>query len=114
MNNITELITEILSTISIRYISNTGNILPVKYDRLAELLPIHSKVTSRIYIEQLGCGGVPSFKIIGVITTKTLPEEVTGMTLTAEYTDKEGCYRQIWINNTDLKNVRVIIPTQLK
>jgi len=114
MNNLNELLKEICSTISIRYINASGASLPVKYGKLDDLLPLHSNAETRLYLEMISEGGVPSYKILGVITSRLQMDQVTGMHLKAEYTDKEGKLRQIWINNQDYNNVRVIIPTPIE
>ncbi len=114
MENINELVREICSTISIRYINASGTSLPVKHGKLDDLLPVHSTVVTRLYLELITEGGVPSYKILGVITSRLTDDQVTGMRLKAEYTDNEGYLRQIWINNQDYNNVRVIIPTPIE
>lgn len=114
MNNLNELLQEICSTISIRYINASGASLPVKYGKLDDLLPVHSTVVTRLYLEMIAEGGVPSYKILGVITSHLTDDQVTGMRLKAEYNDKEGKLRQIWINNQDFNNIRVIIPTPIE
>lgn len=84
------------------------------HGKLEELLPLHSNAVTRLYIEMIAEGGVPSYKILGVITSPLPDCQVTGMRLKAEYTDKEGKLRQIWINNQDYNDIRVIIPTPIE
>ena len=111
MENLNEIIREICSTVSISHTDSSGITMPVKYGKLDEIQPLHSKAVTRLYLEFIAPGGAPTYKILGVITSKLYPEQVTGMRLKESYTDKDGKYRQVWINESDFNNVRVIIPT---
>lgn len=103
-------ITSILKTLGIIYTDEHGNAIPVKIGKLTEVAPLHSKVKLRLYLEMMGEGGIPFYQIIGVITEPLAPGEVVDLKLKAEFNDRSG-KKQIWINEIDFEQVRVIIPT---
>ncbi len=106
-------ISAILSSVGISYTGEEGNPIPVKSGKLLNMAPLHSKVKTRLYVELMGEGGVPYYHIVGVITEPMHAEEVVDMKLKAEFNDRKGV-KQIWVNEEDFEQVRVIIPSSQK
>ncbi|HEX3074343.1 MAG TPA: hypothetical protein VHP30_12090 [Ignavibacteriales bacterium] len=106
-------ISAILSSVGISYTSESGSPIPVKSGKLLNMAPLHSKVKTRLYVELMGEGGVPYYHIIGVITDQMNPDEVVDMKLKAEFNDRKGV-KQVWVNEEDFEQVRVIIPSSQK
>ena len=110
-SEIQDIVYDITSTVGINYRLDNGKLIRVKYGKLDEIFPLHPKAAARLYVELMQEGGMPKIIIVGAITSPMTFPEVQGMTLKGYYKDERGHTRQIWINNTELKRVRVTIPT---
>lgn len=110
---ISEVIDSILNKAGVFYKEN-GFLLDVLYDPLLWEGPMHSKGITRIFIEKMEEGGGSFIKILGAITEPLKKYEVIDMTLVEEYYDKKGRKYQIWINDDEVENIKVLIPKGFK
>jgi hypothetical protein len=109
--NITETVKNITSTVGVSYLDKTGELIPVSFSKLDDIIPLHPKAVTRLYVMYLQQGGMPKYHVLGVITGPMKLSEVSGMRLKGEYTDIKGFVRQIWVNEEEFHRVRVTIPT---
>jgi hypothetical protein len=110
---IQKIVKNILNKTGIFYKEN-GFIFEVSYDQLLWEGPMHSKAICRIYIEKMEENGGSFIKIIGAITEPLKKHEVVNMSLVDQYYDKKERKYQVWINNDDIENVKVLIPRGFK
>lgn len=106
---IKEIVNDILNKAGIFY-KEEGYLFEVYYDPLIWEGPLHSKALCRIFIEKMEENGGSFIKIIGAITEPLKKHEVMEMALVEEYFDKKERKYQIWINENEVDNVKIIIP----
>ena len=110
---IQKIVKDILNKTGIFYKEN-GSWFDVSYDPLLWEGPLHSKALCRIFIEKMEENGGSFIKIIGAITEPLKKHEVVDMVLVDEYRDKKERKYQVWINTSDVENVKVLIPKGYK
>lgn len=104
-------IEDIMYSISISHKNDDGVYVPVKMGELLEVAPLQEKIITRLYTEGISQGGTPTIRVVGVISYPLRNYEVSDMLIAGEYHSQDYGRVQIWINETEFLNIRVIIPT---